>query len=340
VRRATFDGHIDVLSRLLETDGDPVRRFLDGEAVGHVDLPRATAGGLAGACFAVFTCNPFHGTVDPHAVDYAVPADPQRALAEALAQAALLVRIERAAEGRVRIARAAVDLDGPGIAAVLHLEGAEPLDAAPDALDVLHAAGLRSLGLVWSRPNAFATGVPFAFPGSPDQGPGLTDRGRALVRACAERGIVVDLSHLNERGFWDVAARAEAPLVASHSGAHALCPSPRNLTDEQLRAIGASGGLVGINFHVGFVRPDGRDDVDTPLAAVAAHAVHVADVAGVEALALGSDFDGALMPTDLPDVAALPALHAALAKAGFSEDELDLVAYRNWRRVLEATWMR
>ena len=131
---------------------------------------------------------------------------------------------------------------------------------------MLHAAGLRSLGLVWSRPNAFATGVSFAFPGTPDEGPGLTERGRALVRACAERGILVDLSHLNERGFWDVAALEHGPLVASHSGAHALCPSPRNLTDEQLRAIGASGGLVGINFHVGFVRADGAEDPDTPLA--------------------------------------------------------------------------
>jgi membrane dipeptidase len=182
--------------------------------------------------------------------------------------------------------------------------------------------------------------VPFGFPGSPDQGPGLTERGRALVRACAERGILVDLSHLNERGFWDVAEIAAAPLVASHSGAHALCPSPRNLTDEQLRAIGASGGLVGIPFHIGFVRADGREDVDTPLSTVAAHAAHVAEVAGVEAVGLGSDFDGATMPADLPDVSALPALHSALAQAGFAEAELDLVARENWRRVLGATWTR
>ncbi|HWT24551.1 MAG TPA: membrane dipeptidase [Solirubrobacteraceae bacterium] len=338
MRLATFDGHNDVLSRLLGSPGDPVRRFLQGDGTGHVDMPRAEAGGLAGGCFAVFACDPFRGAPDGFAVDYGEPADAVQARAEALAQVALLLRIERAAAGRLRIARCAADLDGPGVAAVLHLEGAEPIDEGLDALEVLHAAGLRSLGLAWSRPNAFATGVPFGFPGSPDQGDGLTAAGRALVRACGERGILVDLSHLNERGFWDVAGMHAAPLVASHSGAHAVCPSPRNLTDAQLRAIGASGGIAGIPFHVGFLRPDGRDDPDTPLAAIAAHAAHVAEVAGAETVALGSDFDGATMPRELADVAALPAAHAALAAQGFSSAELEGIAHGNWRRVLEATW--
>jgi membrane dipeptidase len=238
------------------------------------------------------------------------------------------------------VVRSAGDLDGEGLAAVLHLEGAEPIGPALDELEVLHAAGMRSLGLVWSRPNAFATGVPFAFPGSPDQGPGLSDAGRALVRACNELRIVVDLSHLNAQGFRDVAELSEAPLVASHSGAHALCPSPRNLTDDQLRAIGASGGLVGINFHVGFLRADGADDADTPLATIAAHARHVAEVAGVGAVGLGSDFDGATMPSALGDVAGLPKVIDALREAGFSEPELELIAEGNWRRVLAATWGR
>jgi membrane dipeptidase len=191
---------------------------------------------------------------------------------------------------------------------------------------------------VWSRPNAFATGVPFAFPGSPDQGPGLTDAGRALVRACGELGILIDLSHLNERGFWEVADLSDAPLVASHSGAHVLCASPRNLTDDQLRAIGERRGIVGINFHVGFLRADGADDAGTPLALIAEHARHVAQVAGPECVGLGSDFDGATMPAALGDVGGLPALLDALRGAGFSEAELEGIAWRNWRRVLEATW--
>jgi membrane dipeptidase len=341
-----FDGHNDALSRLARAaDADPgspagadaaLAGFVAGDTAGHLDLPRAARGGFAGGCFAVFTCRPDDSTYETGA--YFAPVDQPPALAEALAQVALLLRLERASGGRVRVARAAADLDGAELAAVLHLEGAEPIGPGLAELDVLQAAGMRSLGPAWSRPNAFATGVPFDFPGSPDQGPGLSDAGRALVRACAELRVLVDVSHLNARGFWDVAELSDAPLVASHSGAHALCPSPRNLTDDQLRAIGERGGLVGINFHVGFVRADGAEDADTPLSAIAAHAAHVADLAGVEAVALGSDFDGATMPAALGDVTGLPELLAALREAGFGDADLTKVAHGNWRRVLEATW--
>ena len=226
----------------------------------------------------MFTCGPPEDAYDSGA--YFAAVDHDRARAEALAQVALLLRLERESGGRVRLVRAAEDLDGDGLAAVLHLEGAEPIGPGLDELLVLHAAGLRSLGLVWSRPNAFATGVPFAFPGSPDEGPGLSDAGRALLRACGELGILVDVSHLNAKGFWEVAETGTGPLVASHSGAHALCASPRNLTDDQLRAIGERDGLVGINFHVAFLRADGGEDADTPLARIAEHAAYVAERAG------------------------------------------------------------
>jgi membrane dipeptidase len=242
----------------------------------------------------------------------------------------------------VRLARAPGDLDAARadgvLAAVMHLEGAEAIDPGLEALELWHAAGLRSLGPVWSRPNAFAHGVPFAFPASPDTGPGLTEAGRALVRRCAELGIAVDLSHLNESGFWDVARLELAPLIASHSGAHALCAASRNLTDAQLDAIGASGGLVGVVFAVGFVRPDGEEDPDTPLAVIAAHVRHIADRIGVDHVALGSDFDGATIPRALGDVAGLPRLLDAIRAEGFSEDEMERIAWGNWRRVLEAAW--
>jgi membrane dipeptidase len=331
-----FDGHNDALSRLFEAGPDAAGGFLAGDGEGHLDLPRAARGGLAGGCFAVFTCCPEDADFDSGA--YFAPVEQPRALAESLAQVALLLRLERASGGRLRIVREPGALDQDGLAAVLHLEGAEPISPGLDELEVLHAAGMRSLGLVWSRPNAFATGVPFGFPGSPDQGPGLTDRGRALVRACGELGIVVDVSHLNARGFWDVAELNAAPLVASHSGAHVLCASPRNLTDEQLRAIGERRGLVGINFHVGFLRADGAENADTPLATIAEHAAHVAQVAGVECVGLGSDFDGAMMPAALGDVTGLPALLDALRGAGFTDTEMEGIAFGNWRRVLEATW--
>ena len=120
--------------------------------------------------------------------------------------------------------RAARRAGGGNLAAVLHIEGAEAIDPELEALEVFYAAGLRSLGPVWSRPNVFGHGVPFRFPSSPDTGPGLTDAGKELVRACNRLRIMLDLTHLNEAGFWDVAALTDAPLVATHSNVHALCP--------------------------------------------------------------------------------------------------------------------
>jgi membrane dipeptidase len=335
-----FDGHNDVLSRLHEA-GATGAAFLEG-GDGHLDLPTARAGGLAGALFAVFPCSPFRGRVAPFEADYERPIEQEAAWADTMAMVERLQALERESGGALRMVRdlAALDacLEDGALAAVLHVEGAEAISPGLGELDELYALGLRSVGIAWSRPNAFGHGVPFGFPGSPDQGTGLTRAGHALVLECNQRGVVVDVSHLNERGFWDVARISEAPLVASHSNAHALCPSPRNLTDDQLRAIGDSGGLVGINFCVAFVREDGADDPDTPLSGIAAHAAHVAEVAGVEAVALGSDFDGATMPSELPNAAHLPALFDALREVGFTEQELARIALDNWRRVLRATW--
>src|SRR6516165_1162978 len=136
----------------------------------------------------------------------------------------------------------------------------------------LHAAGLRSpLGPVWSRPNAFGHGVPFLCPSSPDTGPGLTDLGKELVRRCNQFRILIDLSHINERGFWDVAAISDVPLVATHSNAHALSPHSRNLTDKQLAAIRETGGLVGANLATAFLRPDGARNADASIDLVVDH---------------------------------------------------------------------
>jgi membrane dipeptidase len=232
---------------------------------------------------------------------------------------------------------ARADDDGPP-AAVLHIEGAEAIDTDLEALDLWYAAGLRSLGPVWSRSNDFGHGVPFIFPSTPDTGPGLTEAGHALVRRCSELGILVDLSHLNEKGFWDVARADVGPLVASHSGAHALAPATRNLTDEQLDAIRISDGLVGIIYGSQFLRSDFEDDADTPLELIARHAAYVADRIGVRHVALGSDFDGTTIPAELGDVAGVPKLLDALRAAGFSETDLAGIAWDNWRRVLGAWW--
>jgi membrane dipeptidase len=134
-------------------------------------------------------------------------------------------------------------------------------------------------------------------------------------------------------------AKLEAgPLVASHSGAHALCASSRNLTDAQFDAIGASGGLVGIVYAPAFLRADCADDPDTPIALIAEHARYVAERIGVEHVGLGSDFDGVDVPADLADVAGLPKLVAALGEVGFGEQEVAAICWHNWRRVLDAWW--
>jgi membrane dipeptidase len=209
-----------------------------------------------------------------------------------------------------------------------------------EALELWYAAGLRSLGPVWSRPNAFGHGVPFVSPSSPDTGPGLTAAGIALVRRCAERGILIDVSHLNEAGFWDLARLEAGPIVATHSAAHALCPASRNLTDPQLDAIAASGGVVGIVFACAFLRPDFAEDPDTPAEHIATHACYVAERIGVEHVALGSDFDGTTIPAPIGDAAGMPIVLDALAAAGMGPAELEAVAWGNWRRVLGAWWGR
>jgi membrane dipeptidase len=228
---------------------------------------------------------------------------------------------------------------GEALGLVLHIEGAEAIDPELEALELWHAAGLRSLGPVWSRPNAFGEGVPFAFPSSPDTGGGLTEAGVALVRRCAELGIAVDMSHLNEAGFWDAARALDgAPLIASHSGAHALTPSSRNLTDDQLRAIRDADGLVGIVFACPFLREDGADDADMPLERVVEHIRYAVDLIGVEHVALGSDFDGATMPAALQSARDLPSLVDVLRAAGFGEQDLAAICHGNWQRVLAAAW--
>ncbi|MGN6587244.1 MAG: dipeptidase [Solirubrobacterales bacterium] len=337
-----FDGHNDALTR--EDHADLAR----GREGGHLDLLRMREGGMRGGIFAVFTPSPEDasggrrfgggGRQEPPAE----PVEHGAAAAHAAAAAGRLLNLER--EGHLKVARAVADIDAahddPSSppAAVLHLEGAEAMDPELDALDQWYAAGLRSLGPVWSRANAFAHGVPFAFPSSPDLGPGLTEAGKALIAHCAKLGILVDLSHMNEAGFWDVARLEAGPLVASHSGAHSICPASRNLTDAQLDAISDSGGLVGIVFATVFLRPDFADDPETPLALIAEHARYVADRIGVEHVALGSDFDGATVPAELGDVAGLPKLQGALRDAGFSEEELAAICWHNWRRVLDAWW--
>jgi len=150
--------------------------------------------------------------------------------------------------------------------------------------------------------------------------------------------ILIDLSHLNERGFLDVAGLSDAPLVATHSNAHAISPHSRNLTDQQLAAIRKSCGFVGVNFAVNFLRPDGGRDKNTPLAVVVEHIRHLIDHVGEDGVGFGSDFDGALMPEELGNAAGLQKLVQTLRRHEFDEKLIEKLCFRNWLRVLRKTW--
>jgi membrane dipeptidase len=319
---------------IIDGHNDLVLRLARGDQVHHMHLEEAPAADFAGGFFALYVPSP--KPPDPTAAHYALPLPEPIPRDEAAGVADELYEVFRSLP--VHIATSPDDFQAERVAAILHLEGAEPL--APDLSDLepWYARGLRSIGLVWSRPNAFAEGVPFRFPSSPDTGPGLTGAGRELVYACNELGIVVDLSHLNEAGFWDVARISAKPLVATHSNAHALCPSTRNLTDAQLDAIGSSGGVVGVNFAVSFLREDGGQVAATPLGEIVRHVEYIAGRIGIDHVALGSDFDGALVPEALGGIAGLPKLVDALRAAGFDDEGVAKVTHRNWLRILGDTW--
>jgi membrane dipeptidase len=331
-----FDGHNDTLLRLFGRGADAGSSFFEvGE--GHLDLPRARQAGMKGGLFAVFVPN-----LETPDADGGLTPDLHGALQATLRLVSGLFELERRSDGAMRVCRTTAELReaiaADVFAAVLHVEGAEAIDGDLDALYVLHQTGLRSLGPVWSRPNRFAEGVPFSFPSSPDTGAGLTAAGRDLVRACNELGIMIDLSHLNEKGFFEVAGLSDAPLVATHSNAHSLCASSRNLTDAQLVAIRDSGGVVGVNYATGFLNPDGVSTPDTSLETVVRHFDHLLGILGEGGVALGSDFDGAGIPAAIGDVRGVQNLLQALREHGYDDPLLNRIALGNWLDVLDRTW--
>lgn len=345
-----FDGHNDAVHKIREYLGDEGIDFLAANTTGHLDLPRARAGGLFGGFFALWVPaehpkqddSDLTATETSYSVRLAEPLDPAYARRSIAAQLAALKSLVARSDGAIRIVTTAAEIeqahrDGT-FAILLHMEGAEAIGPDLAELETLYDDGLRSLGPVWSRPNIFGHGVPFAFPSSPDTGPGLTPAGFELIRACNRLGILIDLSHLNERGFWDVARTSTAPLVATHTCAHALCPSARNLTDKQLDAIRASDGIVGLNLCVNDLRPDAHRNADTGLDTVVRHFTYLVDRLGIDRVALGSDFDGATIPTAIGDASGLPHLIEALRTHVFDDASLNKIGHENWLRILRLTF--
>lgn len=330
-----FDGHNDVLLKLWmsqDMSGDGYIHGMDA----HIDAHKAKSGGLIGGFFAIFTPqqNASHNSIlgtDPISMETAQAAtDAMMAIFKTIAanRPDLLKECHHHHDIQNAITNGAV-------AGILHIEGAEAI--APDLgnLDDYYARGLRSIGPVWSRPNAFGHGVPFGFPASPDQGSGLTPAGKDLIRACNDKKIMIDLSHLNEAGFWDVEKSSDKPLVATHSNSHQLCPSPRNLTAKQLDAIASSGGLVGVNFAAGFLRPDGQKLANTALDLMIDHLSILIEYLGEDGVALGSDFDGAIIPDAIGDASGLPHLIQAMRNADYGQALIDKITHKNWFDMIE-----
>lgn len=251
---------------------------------------------------------------------------PDGALRETLELIARFRAEVRRLAGRLRPVLWARDVDDVrGVGALLSVEGAEALGQSTALVDLLFDLGVRMLSLTWNRRNLLADGA-WESPGGP-----LSRAGHAVLVRLEELGILADVSHLSPGSFWSLARSATRPLCASHSNARALCEHPRNLTDDQLRAVADSGGVVGLNFYPAFL-------TTAPAATEAdlvAHALHLAEVMGAEHVGLGTDFDGIpTTPAGYPGVEALPDFGVALAGAGFSRSEVDGIMGGNWARLL------
>lgn len=304
----------------------------------------AQRGGFAGGLFAIFALGQGRGLdfsifgKPPYDAPLPEPLAQPEALRQTIAQAGIAHRL--AASGKVRMCLSGSDvrhaMSDHVMALVLHLEGAEAIGPDLLELDALYALGLRSIGPVWSRPTIFGHGVPFRFPSDGDIGPGLTDHGKQLVAHCKELGVMVDTSHLNVKGFWDV-AEIGVPLVATHSNAHTMAPSARNLTDAQLRAIGETGGMAGLNYGTMFLHPDGSASAAGALDHAMRHLDHMIHIAGENHVGLGSDFDGAPMPEGLKGAGDLSVLRERMVQAGYGAALVEKLCHGNWLALLDRT---
>lgn len=338
-----FDGHNDFLLRLMFTPEAREDTWLGNTGKGHLDLQRMKQAGFAGGLFAIFV-PPISGGPPPDFAalmanpPYDLPMPPEmthtQAQPMAMTMAGLLHWMERTAPQDFKVCRSASEvqtaISNDVIAGVMHMEGAEAIGPDLDALYLFHDMGLRSLGPVWSRPTIFGHGVPMKFPGAPDIGPGLTEKGKDLVRLCNELGILIDLSHMNEAGFNDVASISKTPLVATHSNAYALCESPRNLTDRQLAQIRETGGMVGFNYATFYLNEDGTAAANMGWDPLLRQMDHLITHLGEDHVGLGSDFDGCIVPERIGDVTGVQHLLEAFEKHGYGETLINKLSRDNW----------
>lgn len=214
----------------------------------------------------------------------------------------------------------------PGVPNVLlTIEGGEAFGNNPSNVERFARLGVRAAALVWNNENLLA------HPAVGGSSQGLTPFGREVVRRMRQCRMAVDVSHLNERGFWDL-MDGDVPPMASHSCARALCDHPRNLTDSQLHALFCAGGYVGVNFYPVFLSPSGQASIDT----VIDHIVYMCDLGGERCVGLGSDFDGIeRYPCGLRTAGDLPALFDRMRQRGFDQALIENIAGQNFARYLQ-----
>ncbi len=213
------------------------------------------------------------------------------------------------------------------IAAMLSIEGGEALQGDLGALRNFYRLGVRSICLTWNYRNEIADGVKDA-----DTGGGLTPFGRKLIREMNQLNMLVDLSHISERGFWDVIETTSKPIIVSHSNARKICSHPRNLFDEQITAVAKNGGVIGINLYPEFLNNDGKATIKD----VIKHIEHIVSLAGPDHIGLGADFDGIeKTPDDICGVENINIIFEHLGKLNYSDEIIEKLAGENFIRLIK-----
>jgi membrane dipeptidase len=213
------------------------------------------------------------------------------------------------------------------MSALLSFEDGRPIGGGLENLDYYYRRGIRLITLTWNGENCFG------YPNSPKgevMSRGLKPFGKEAVRRMNELGILIDVSHLSDGGFSDVAALSRKPFTASHSNCRSLSPHPRNLTDEQIRLLASAGGVIGLNFAPPFL---GRDGSNSTAALISAHALHLKKTGGAGCIALGSDFDGIQGNLEISGVEKMPLLFDQLSRDGFTSGEIEQIAWKNALRL-------
>jgi membrane dipeptidase len=292
------------------------RDLRTGSKRGDVDLPRLEAGGVDVPVFGIVTAGlPIIGGFRLFTWWYDwKPGARRTPWAAALDQLARLDALVAGSDGKMMLARSADDveaaLEGGRMAAMIGVEGAHAIDGDVSRVRTLHERGVLYMGPVHLSANELGgASFPVGHRG------GLTDYGRRVVAEMERVGMFIDTAHLSEAAFWEVVRTTKGPILCSHTGIYGVEPSWRNLKDDQLKAIADRGGVIGIMLATNFMGGKSvRRWVD--------HVKHAVAVAGIDHVALGSDFDGFIpVPTDCPDISYLPRLTAALLEAGFSPEE-------------------